>query len=83
MMPELEFVVRNDPNDVSIQIRIQKIGNGYVVKTGKSPVFYSTIEEAAICIKDGLIYSFNQDPFDINYDSPVQRVHFEKKSKHK
>lgn len=80
-MSELEFVVRSEPNDVSVQIRIQKIGNGYVVKTGKSPVFYSTIEEAAISIKDGLIHSFNQDPDDIDYDNPVQRVHFQRKSK--
>ena len=81
-MPELEFVVRNEPNDVSVQIRIQKIGNGYVVKTGMSPVYYPTIEEAAQAIKDGLVYSFNQDPDDIDHHNPVQKVHYQRKSKH-
>lgn len=78
-MPDLEFVVRNEPNDVSVQIRIQKIGNGYVVKTGISPVFFHTIEEAAQAIKDGLVYSFNQDPDDIDHYNPVQRAHFHRK----
>lgn len=79
-MPDLEFVVRDEPNDVSVQIRIQKIGNGYVVKTGKSPVFYPTIEEAAQAIKDGLVYSFNLDPDDdIDHYNPVQRAHFQRK----
>ena len=78
-MPDLEFVVRDEPNDVSVQIRIQKIGNGYVVKTGKSPVFYPTIEEAAQAIKEGLVFSFNQDPEDIDYYNPVQKVHFQRK----
>jgi len=80
-MSELEFVVRNEPNDVSVQIRIQKIDNGYVVKTGMSPVYYPTIEEAAQAIKDGLVFSFNLDPDDIDHYNPVQRVNFQRRTK--
>jgi len=50
-----EFVVRNDANDVSTQIRVQRIGNGFVVKTGLDPIFYSTIQEAAQAIAQGLV----------------------------
>ncbi len=84
MMPELEFIVRNEPNDTSIQVRVQKIGNGYVVKTGNLPVYFPTIEEAAQAIKDGLIsamHSFSLDYDDLDHFNPDHKPHFERKSK--
>lgn len=50
-----EFVVCHKPNDVSTQIRVQKIGNGFVVKSGRKPFFYGTIEETAEAIVHGLL----------------------------
>jgi hypothetical protein len=84
MMPELEFVVREEPNDTSIQIRVQKIGNGYVVKTGNLPVYFPTIQEAAQAIKDGLISAMNnysRDPDDFDHFNPDHYVHVQRKSK--
>ena len=84
-MPQLEFLVRSDPNDTSIQVKVQKIANGYVVKTGRLPVYYSTIEEAAQSISDGLVSVMNilsMDPDDIDYDNPDSTIHFEQINNH-
>jgi len=54
-MSQLQLIVRNEPNDVSVQLRVQQIGNGFVVKTGKSQVYYATIVEAADAIRQVLI----------------------------
>ena len=83
-MQEIEFVVREEPNDTSIQIRVQKIGNGYVVKTGNLPVYIPTIEEAAQAIKDGLISAMNnysRDPDDFDHFNPDHKVHVQRKFK--
>ena len=53
MTPEL--VVREDANDVSVQIRVQKVANGFLVRTGKVPIYYATIEAAADAARAGLI----------------------------
>lgn len=53
-----ELVVREDPNDVSAQIRVQRIENGFLVRAGKTPIFYSSIEEAADAVKASLIRGF-------------------------
>ena len=50
-----EIVVREDNNDISIQIRVQRVANGFLVRTGKAPVFYSTIDETATAISSGLV----------------------------
>lgn len=50
-----EFVVRNEGNDISIQLRVACIGNGYLVKTGKAPVYYATKEEMAEAVYLGLL----------------------------
>lgn len=50
-----KFVVRDDQNDVNTQVRIQRITNGFVVRTGEDPVFYPTIAQAAEAIKLGLL----------------------------
>ena len=83
-MQEIEFVVREEPNDTSIQVRVQKIGNGYVVKTGNLPIYFPTIEEAAQAIKDGLISAMNNysmDPDDFDHFNPDHKVHFQRKLK--
>lgn len=53
MTPEL--VVREDANDVSVQIRVQKVANGFLVRAGKVPIYYATIEAAADAARAGLI----------------------------
>lgn len=81
-MQKIEFVVREEPNDTSIQIRVQKIGNGYVVKTGNLPVYFPTIEEAAQAIKDGLISAMNnysRDLDDFDHFNPDHKVHIQRK----
>ena len=50
-----EIVVREDNNDISIQIRVQRVANGFLVRTGKAPVFYFTIDETAAAISSGLV----------------------------
>ena len=50
-----KFEVKSERNDVSTQIRVQQLENGFVVRTGNKPIHYPTIEEAANAVKDGLI----------------------------
>jgi hypothetical protein len=50
-----QFVVRKDGNDLSTQIRIAAIGNGYLVKTGKTPIYYPTKQEMAEAVFAGLL----------------------------
>ncbi len=50
-----EIVVREDNNDISVQIRIQRVANGFLVRTGRAPVFYPPIDEAAAAISTGLV----------------------------
>ena len=50
-----EFVVRRDNNDISIQLRVSCIGNGYLVKTGGSPIYYATKEDMAKAVYLGLL----------------------------
>jgi hypothetical protein len=50
-----EIVVRKDNNDISVQIRVQQVANGFLVRTGKAPVFYSTIDETAAAISSGIV----------------------------
>jgi hypothetical protein len=50
-----QFVVRDEQNDYSTQVRVQRISNGFVVRTGSEPVFYATIEQAAEAVRLGLI----------------------------
>ena len=57
-----KFVIKEERCDVSTQVRIQQISNGYVVKTGGLPIHYSTIEEAAEALKRGLMKTFCVEP---------------------
>lgn len=50
-----DLIVRDEPNDVSIQIRIQKIENGFLVRAGGLPVFYANIETTADAISKALL----------------------------
>jgi hypothetical protein len=55
------ITVNKDKNDVSVQIRILRIKNGYLVRGGHGsgePVHYPTVEEAAEAVKQGLIKAF-------------------------
>ena len=54
MSEQLTFVVNVDSNNESTHLRIQKIGNGFVVRTGRTPVFYGDMQSAANAIKEGL-----------------------------
>lgn len=55
MSEPLTFVVNVDSNHESTHLRIQKIGNGFLVRTGKAPIFYENIRSVADAISDGLI----------------------------
>jgi hypothetical protein len=50
-----EFVVRRDGTDISIQLRVTSIGNGYLVKTGGTPLYYATKEGMAKAVYAGLL----------------------------
>jgi hypothetical protein len=50
-----KFDVKSERNDISTQVRVQQLENGFVVRTGNKPIHYPTIEEAANAVKDGLI----------------------------
>lgn len=50
-----KFDVKKERNDVSTQVRVQQLENGFVVRTGGKPIHYPTIEEAAEAVKAGLI----------------------------
>lgn len=50
-----KFRVISDKQDRSVQVRVQRIGNGFVVRTGCDQVFYPDIEAAADAIREGLI----------------------------
>ena len=54
MSEPLTFVITVDSNHESTHLRIQKIGNGFVVRTGKVPIFYEDIQSAANAITSGL-----------------------------
>jgi hypothetical protein len=56
-----KFVVKGERNDVTTQVRVQQIANGYVVKAGDKPIHYSTIEESAEAVKRGLIKAFCEE----------------------
>jgi hypothetical protein len=50
-----EIIVREDNNDISIQIRVQRVANGFLVRTGRAPIYYPNIEKAAAAISSSLI----------------------------
>jgi hypothetical protein len=50
-----KFVVRDDANDISTQVRVQLITNGFIVRTGTDPIHYPDIESAAEAVKQGLL----------------------------
>lgn len=50
-----EFVIRKDGNDISVQLRVSCIGNGYLVKTGGAPLYYAAKEEMAKAVYLGLL----------------------------
>jgi hypothetical protein len=50
-----EFVVRRDGTDISVQLRVSCIGNGYLVKTGGAPIYYATKEDMAKAVCLGLL----------------------------
>lgn len=64
-----KFVVRDDANDISTQVRVQLITNGFIVRTGAEPIHYPDIESAAEAVKQGLLAA----------DWPERYTHKEKK----
>ena len=50
-----KLIVRDEQNDVSTQLRIQQIANGFVVRSGGDPIFYPTLEEAAEAVRLGIL----------------------------
>jgi hypothetical protein len=49
------FVVTHEGNDVTTSVRITKIQNGFILRTGDKPIFYATIGEVADAVKAGLL----------------------------
>ncbi len=53
-VPNLQ--VRKDTNDISTQIRIQKIANGFVVRGhAGTPIHYESQEKLAEAVKVGIL----------------------------
>jgi len=50
----IKCIVREDANEISTQVRVQQICNGFVVRTGLDPTFYPDIGKAADAIKAGI-----------------------------
>jgi|SaaInlV_100m_DNA_3_1039692.scaffolds.fasta_scaffold76353_2 hypothetical protein len=48
----------NEPTDISCQVRVNLMRNGYALKHKDEPIFYPTIEECAEAAKQGLIAAF-------------------------
>jgi hypothetical protein len=48
----------NEPTDISCQVRVNLMQNGYALKHKDEPIFFSTIEECAEAVKQGLIVAF-------------------------
>lgn len=53
MLPP-EFNVTSDGNDVTTVIRITKIENGFLLRTGKKPIHYPEIESLAEAVSNGI-----------------------------
>lgn len=47
--------VQTTPNDVSAQLRIQRIRNGWLLKTGDTPVYYADVRELADAVSAAII----------------------------
>lgn len=50
--PELRF--RENKGEIYLQVRVQRIGNGYMLKSGGAPIFFPTLLELARSLSDGL-----------------------------
>ena len=48
--------------DRHIQFRVQEIANGYTLKAGASPVFYSTLPELADSLRAALLTIDEENP---------------------
>lgn len=51
----LVLSVQTTPNDVSAQLRIQRIRNGWLLKTGDTPVYYENVQELAAAVSAAII----------------------------
>ena len=51
----LVLSVQTAPNDVSAQLRIQRIRNGWLLKTGDTPVYYENVQELAAAVSAAII----------------------------
>lgn len=51
----LTFSVRTEGTDIGIQLRLQQISNGWMVRHTGSPVFFSTLKQAAEAISEGIL----------------------------
>lgn len=60
---EVKLVVKKNGNDTGVHIRVQKIINGFVIRSASGPVHCASIEEVAETIKRGLLTA--------NWDNPA------------
>jgi len=56
-VPSLK-IIDNEPTDISCQVRVNLMQNGFALKHKDEPIFYPTIEECAEAVKQGLIAAF-------------------------
>ena len=42
-----KFTVREERNDRYVQVRLQEVQNGFIVRSGDVPIYYPSINEAA------------------------------------
>lgn len=67
-----KFKIVSEKNDVTTLIRVQQIQNGFVVRGGGSPIHYSTMEQTAEAIKDGLV-ALNWPVLSTNKEATCQK----------
>ena len=52
--PKIALCVKVEKNDCSVQLRIQAIDNGFLVRTGHKPVFFDNIDDVIDAIGEAL-----------------------------
>lgn len=54
-MQSPKFSVTSEGNDTTTVIRITKIENGFILRTGGKPIHYPDISKLAQAVKDGIM----------------------------
>ena len=72
MLPK--FTVTSEGNDTTTNVRITKIENGFILRTGGKPIHYPDITKLAKAVSDGILA--------INWEEPKNDRTNRSKPKH-